>query len=286
MENTQCLNCGHSFTGKFCPNCGQRASTQRFTFKRIFSAEFLSDTFNLNQGLLLTLRDLAWRPGYLIRDYLGGKRKRYFNFIALLLILLAVEALLWAYAQNSVADVLKDRLTEQLNAQNPEMAALLGQEDIERALSNQKIIFILTVPLTACFTWLILKRVGYNFAEHCVVIVFLLAMNTFLGISIGVLGLLPISYETFTVIYGPASFIIIGFDLLLFWQLSQAAEYSTFGRIWRVVLAWFVAITVIGLTIQLSIGIFSGMRKSTTERLSPTEIPQYDSLEVTIDTLE
>ncbi|MEM9528638.1 MAG: hypothetical protein AAGA31_18640, partial [Bacteroidota bacterium] len=87
-------------------------------------------------------------------------------------------------------------------------------------------------------------------------------------------------------IYGPASFIIIGFDLLLFWQLSQAAEYSTFGRIWRVVLAWFVAITVIGLTIQLSIGIFSGMRKSTTERLSPTEIPQYDSLEVTIDTLE
>lgn len=286
MEHTNCLNCDQPLSGKFCPSCGQRASTQRFTFKRIFSAEFLSDTFNLNQGLFLTLRDLVWRPGYMVRDYLGGQRKKYFNFIALLLILLAVEALLWAYAENSVIEVLRDRIVEQMSAQNPELAGRLRLEDIERALSNQKLIFILAVPIAALFTWLIFKRLKYNFAEHCVIIVFMLAMNTLLGISIGLIGLLPITFETFTAIYSSVSFIVIAFDLLLFWQISQKVSYTIFGRIWRVVLACLAAIMVIGLSLQFSIGIFSGTRQAKEFMENPIEKVVEDSLSIQLDTLE
>ena len=32
----KCLNCGNEFEGKFCPECGQKADTGRFTMRFIF----------------------------------------------------------------------------------------------------------------------------------------------------------------------------------------------------------------------------------------------------------
>ncbi|MEO0734440.1 MAG: DUF3667 domain-containing protein [Bacteroidota bacterium] len=272
MRSTHnCLNCGTPLHGKFCANCGQRASTQRFTFRRIFSTDFISDTFNLNQGLMRTFRDLTFRPGYLIRDYLGGKRKRYFNFIGLLLILLAIEALLWSFAHNAPADVLLESMRNQLAASSPEMAENLRTEDIQR-MNSQKIIFPFVIPLAAIGPFLFLRRLRLNYAECCIVIVFLLSMNTLLGTIISVLGLFPLSFSLYKNLYNSLSIVVLGFGLLLFWQLSRAAAYSRLGRIWRVLATWLTVMAVIGLSMQFIIGGFQGYRQAAAVDKSSQEV--------------
>ncbi|MEM9258655.1 MAG: hypothetical protein AAGA62_03350, partial [Bacteroidota bacterium] len=58
-------------------------------------------------------------------------------------------------------------------------------------------------------------------------------------------------------------------------------------RIWRVLLAWFLAISVIGLSLQLFMGIFSGVRNKA-EDLKENTVPVMteDSLTIELDTLE
>ncbi|WP_273443935.1 DUF3667 domain-containing protein [Neolewinella agarilytica] len=133
MENTACLNCQTAFSGHFCPNCGQKASTRRYSWSYVFSKDFLSDIFNFDRGFLHTLRDLSYRPGHLVNDYLQGKRKTYFNAVGFLLIVLAIEALLWSLSQNSVAELMLDNFNAQLRDQ-PDPGITL--EDVEIMLRN------------------------------------------------------------------------------------------------------------------------------------------------------
>lgn len=270
MENIDCLNCQTNFTGNYCPNCAQRASTRRYSWSYVFSKDFIAENFNFDRGFLLTLLHLSYRPGHLVNEYLQGKRKKYFNAIGLLLVLLAVEAILWSIAQNSVADVLAESVRDQLNAGNPDFNLEIATEDIEFMLASQKIIFLGAVPAAALFSWLILKRMGYNFLEHSIAIIFLLAMNTWLGFLPGLLGLLPISMDTFKLIYFPFTFLVMIFDFVLVWQFSQKATYTTAGRIWRTVLTMIMILSVIGLTQQFAIGLSKGYHDA--KQATPTEL--------------
>ena len=85
-----CLNCGTEVNKNYCENCGQKASTKRFSLRRLLDREFLSGAFMLNKGLLFTLKVLFTRPGHGIREFIQGKRVRYFNAFSLLLLLITL----------------------------------------------------------------------------------------------------------------------------------------------------------------------------------------------------
>ncbi len=88
----KCKNCGKVFAGNFCPQCGQEASVGPLKVadipKNIFGA-----FFNIDGGFGSTLWQLIIRPGYLIRDYLEGKRVRYFRPFQTLFVLAAIYIL-------------------------------------------------------------------------------------------------------------------------------------------------------------------------------------------------
>jgi hypothetical protein len=191
----------------------------------------------------------------MVRDYIAGHRKEYFNFIGLLVILLAVEAILWQFAHNSLAQIVLDAFIERLKVSSSGVQGSLSLEDVEQVLRNQKIAFLLIVPISAIGTWLILRRTGYNYAEHIVAIVFLLAMNTLLGLIVGLLGLIPIDYAIFKVIYYAFSFVVLSYGFWFYWQFSQQAKYSKAGRIWRVIASYFVVTLVLTLGQQVFMGI-------------------------------
>lgn len=72
-----CQTCGTEFQGNFCPRCGQSAKIGRYSFKTAV-LNFL-DVWGLgNRGMFRALRDLIFRPGYMIRDYLKGMQMAYF----------------------------------------------------------------------------------------------------------------------------------------------------------------------------------------------------------------
>src|SRR5688572_10457773 len=81
-----CKNCDSPLDGNFCANCGQKSEIHRVTFKH-FLHEFFHAFTHTDKGILLLMKELITRPGYVAQEYLDGKRKKYFNPLTFLIIL-------------------------------------------------------------------------------------------------------------------------------------------------------------------------------------------------------
>ena len=91
-ETRVCASCSTEFHGNFCPRCGQSAAIGRFSFKK--AALLFIDVWGLgNRGMFRSIRDLALRPGYMIRDYLSGMQSAYFPPFKMFFLLTALSLL-------------------------------------------------------------------------------------------------------------------------------------------------------------------------------------------------
>lgn len=79
-----CKNCGEIVSGKFCSDCGQKTSIGKITLSRLIR-DLSESIFQLNSGLLYTLKELFVQPGKSVHNYLNGKRKKHFKPIAYVL---------------------------------------------------------------------------------------------------------------------------------------------------------------------------------------------------------
>ncbi len=92
-ETTLCKNCGYTFSGNYCNHCAQSKDTRRFNFRSgILHA--LGGLSNIDRGFGYTLIELLSRPGYMINDFIAGKRVRYFRPFQTLFVLAAVYILM------------------------------------------------------------------------------------------------------------------------------------------------------------------------------------------------
>jgi hypothetical protein len=75
-ENPDCLNCGTSYHGEFCPACGQKRIPQYYNFWELVK-EFLSNYISFDSKFSRTLIPVLFRPGHLTNEYREGKRASY-----------------------------------------------------------------------------------------------------------------------------------------------------------------------------------------------------------------
>lgn len=74
LSGHRCTNCGHEYTGDYCPVCSQQAGDGRITWKWV--GKSILDVWGMDsRSLPFTLLQLLWRPGHLISDYIGGHRQ-------------------------------------------------------------------------------------------------------------------------------------------------------------------------------------------------------------------
>ena len=76
-EAHTCTNCGTDYHGRFCPQCGLKASIARLRFKNLFQ-NFLDIWGMGSRPMFRTIAQLFTRPGYMIADYLSGHQPLYF----------------------------------------------------------------------------------------------------------------------------------------------------------------------------------------------------------------
>ncbi|MBO9727226.1 MAG: DUF3667 domain-containing protein [Chitinophaga sp.] len=81
-EDKHCLNCGTEVPERFCTHCGQENTVPHETFGHLFK-HFVADIFHYDSQFLMTLKSLLFRPGFLSREYMAGRRVRYVNPIKL-----------------------------------------------------------------------------------------------------------------------------------------------------------------------------------------------------------
>lgn len=86
-DDAACRNCETALAPgqKFCGACGQRVTGARLSMGEILH-DFFHAITHVDHSILSLIRGLATRPGHVARDYIEGRRKRYFGPFAFLMI--------------------------------------------------------------------------------------------------------------------------------------------------------------------------------------------------------
>jgi len=131
-ESVTCLNCGTVYTGSYCNRCGQSRNTPRYRFSNALR-NILGGFTNIDNGFGRTLMDLLYRPGYMIRDFIAGKRILYFRPFQTLFILAALYIMA---VQLIDPDALKRNEEKSEEAQRQEIIAT--REQLQKQMSEAK----------------------------------------------------------------------------------------------------------------------------------------------------
>ena len=84
-----CSNCGREAENNYCPRCGQKAVYGPITWSSVWRG--LLDVWGVGtRSLPYSLWQLLWRPGYLMRDYISGKRQASFPPVKMLVVVALV----------------------------------------------------------------------------------------------------------------------------------------------------------------------------------------------------
>lgn len=128
-ETNICLNCGTTYTGNYCNRCGQSRNTPRYRLSNALR-NIAGGFFNIDSGFGRTLLELLYRPGYMIRDFIGGKRVEYFRPFQTLFILAALYIM-------TVQLVDPDALNRKEQSEQTEQEEIIAaQEELKKKMGN------------------------------------------------------------------------------------------------------------------------------------------------------
>ncbi len=212
QKEKTCKNCNEIITKNFCPNCGQKTSVHRYSFKHFIEHDLVHGIWHVDGGILFTIKELFTRPGHSIREFINGKRVGYFNVITLLVIIAGVLHFVGNYSQVSLGNLV-----------------LENRDDLESIMehfseNHPKEALLLTIPFYTIFSFLWFKKAGLNLTEH-------LVLNSYKTVAELIITLVLI---TTTVFYtNPKGLIIIyffaslSFVIYTFWYYKQF--FSVYG---------------------------------------------------------
>ena len=165
-----CQHCAYGFDGRICPQCGMPAEHVRFTFKRLIH-NFLDIWGMGNRPMFRTMRDLFWRPGYMIHDYLTGHHLSYFppfKMLAVLTIFIFLLALSLKLKPFDFSEHLA-RLVTPLEAKGVSIPTKLLLDYIARLvdfLDNNDLSRIMVQNIFVVLAaWIVFRKKGYNLVE-------------------------------------------------------------------------------------------------------------------------
>jgi uncharacterized protein DUF3667 len=152
-----CRNCDATLApaGHYCPHCGQRVAHARLSFHEI-SHDLLHALFHVDRSVISLLRVLIAYPGRVARDYVAGKRKRYFGPFALLVIVVALA---------TAAIHLFDTQRLVLVPAAPNATTAFVQSFLIR---HANLVFFIQVPLLAAACRALAVKDPLNYAEYLV----------------------------------------------------------------------------------------------------------------------
>ena len=225
-HTTRCANCGTEFRDNFCPRCGQKAGVGPIGWNTVRQGIMIIWGMD-NRSLSFTLVQLALRPGYLIHDYISGKRQVAFPPVKMLFIVAlanALAALLHEKLYGSVAE-----------AQTFEGELAFLNQFMTWAKDNTAWSTLLFMAVFILPTWLFFRRAPryprHNLPEGFFIQVFMASLNLLID-TVAQLTVMQVSHLF------PIYFIV---------TYRQLFGYGWWGTIWRLL---FCAAIGLGLIIM------------------------------------
>ncbi len=155
---------------------------RRITFKSLLND--IANTFNFEKGILYTLKELILHPGSSIKAYLTTGRFNYMNPLKLLILTTALAVFFTSFlnvfeteSENVMSKSFFSGLEKGYNSAGTgkkEVLEKLTNFDYKQLFyENLNILLFMALPITALFSYLLLSKKKYNYAEN-------LALNAFI----------------------------------------------------------------------------------------------------------
>ena len=252
LPTTHCLNCGTDFRGHYCPNCGQKATTKRLTWKNLI-AQAMGVLTNMERGFIHTSLELFYRPGYLIRDYIAGRRANYNKPLPMLFVLATVHLLVhYLFFKNSgLPDLEANPSSVQVDNESLRQLVMTITEVAKQIFSNKAISTLTFVIFLIIPNWLVFKLTRYgkrlNLIEHFHIMLFVACQDMILSIcQIPYNWIIGEDDESLLVFGSLLSIIITIWDIKQIFHIGRRKSFAlmTLSFILAVIL-FFVTITIV-----------------------------------------
>ena len=102
-SSNTCVNCGNVYEGDFCPVCGQKYDLGKASWKIVIN-DFMNFGGVDTKSFISFLVQMLGRPGYLISDYINGRRQVSKEPITLLCFMAVFTALAFSLFGGSSSD--------------------------------------------------------------------------------------------------------------------------------------------------------------------------------------
>jgi hypothetical protein len=172
---TNCANCDNplSESFSFCPVCGQKTNLHRLNLYDVWHDAFHYFT-HADKGILQLLKALVTKTGTIAREYVGGKRKKYFPPLNFYLIIAAIYVFITGAmpaklkpANNSNEAVLS-RIKDPVRKEEVRHIFERSEKASVFMSKHSNVIAILALPLIALVFRIFYARGKYNYTEHLV----------------------------------------------------------------------------------------------------------------------
>lgn len=240
-----CCNCGNEYENNYCPRCGQRAVYGPITWRSVWQG--ILDVWGVGtRSLPYSLWQLIWRPGYLMRDYISGKRQVSFPPVKMLVVVALVLVLV-----NSLLGVNYDEGETVINNNAYEYYMDLMYNWMEKHIAWT---VLMAFSMFIVPVWFLFRRAprlprhtlpqGF-YVQVFIGVQFLLCLLLLILFS----GLIPSLSSNGD---GVAGFmVVIVLPVLLMIDYRQLFGYEWWGTLWRIL----VSVVLMVMSIKLILGL-------------------------------
>lgn len=160
----QCKNCDQTIqdNDSYCLHCGQRSDVTRLNFKQLIKDIWIAFS-NTDEGFLLLIKELVYKPGKVARAYVSGRRKHYFNPFSYLAIMVAIAFFFILRFESYGIDY------SQMKTQDLEL--------LRFTFRYFNLIILFTCPVYAFVIWIFFLGNQMNYAENLVLSAYLGGQN-------------------------------------------------------------------------------------------------------------
>lgn len=256
QDTHTCINCGHDFKGNFCPYCSQKSDLGRITWRSV--SKSIAEVWGMhNRSLSYSIVQLFLRPGYFISDYISGKRQVSFPPVKMLVII-AVIGVIVDFLTGAIYGVIRLEKVENLAYVNNTFTWL---NDVLDGAFPPPSDF-----LSKVFDWIN----THPDVLSLVLLSFLIIPNYFIFRFAPRNTCHTIPQGFFIQVFSSSVFLILNmfYDItslgwlvfifgisMIFMTYKQLFGYGIWGTLWRIVVAFICAFTLLSILLNVNYGV-------------------------------
>jgi hypothetical protein len=264
-----CINCQQEVSGTYCPNCGQRSTVKRITFREGWN-DFWSRVYGFDGMFPRTLRDLTIRPGVAARKFIDGNRIQYYGPVGYFFLMVT----LFLIVASMLGIDIKEFYSASQSTLVPKPKPGSGQEEFNKMVmdfvaDNTRILAFAMIPFNALASrYLLFRKSGMNYLEHMVMPFYLTGHIYWLNIASLILYKLTSSFFLHFAT-APVSFFYFAYAYTTF--IGYQAKWKSFikgllvygiGMFFFIIAISIISISLVILLVYLNPEAFEMLRPS------------------------